>query len=170
MTISLEQMMKVITDRTSGFLKEETYINVESNEFVFDNNQPPVLKHLTALVSINSNINVYIAFSFDEPLIEQAFTAFTADIDIEPDEREEYIEETASEIINIVIGNATADFQDKKAVVSFSPPVVISNAKRLVHHKDAKFFTSNLHTNHGEMSIFCIGPSQLFNEQLQTII
>ena len=79
------------------------------------------LKHVTALLNVGGNINMYVGVSFDEPLIEKVFDAYCEDLEIEEDERDEYIEETAGDVINIVVGNSTADLADSGMVINLSP-------------------------------------------------
>jgi hypothetical protein len=69
------------------------------------------LKHLTSIMSATGNSKLYLAYSFDEPLIAKAFEAYCQDLDIDEDERAAYVEETAGDIINYHVGNALADLE-----------------------------------------------------------
>ncbi len=78
-----------------------------------------------------------------------------------------YMEETAGEILNIIIGNALADMPKGSSVISLTPPVVLGEAKSIVRHKHAYFYTADISTDLGRMSVMCIGPEDLFTENLE---
>ncbi len=162
MAIALKQMLEVVVDRTSSFLKEEIDIEVKSSESIEDINLLK-LRHLTTLVTIGGDI--YVAFSFDEKLMDQIFVVYTEDVEIEPDERQEYLEETAGDVINIIIGNAAANFEGTDGAIQLSPPMMIPDVKRIVHRRGTQVVTCNLHTDHGDMSINCIASEALIGNK-----
>lgn len=163
------QLMEAITDRTIGFLKEEVDLTVTGRSTKFEDLQRLKLRDLSSLISIGGEINIYIVFSFAEKLITQIFENYTDELDLAPEERIEYMEETAGEMINIIIGNAMVSLQSRGSAIHFSPPIILSEAKRIVRHKHAQFFTNDLDTVHGGMSISIVGPRELFNENLEYI-
>ncbi|MCP4452980.1 MAG: chemotaxis protein CheX, partial [Planctomycetes bacterium] len=89
--------------------------------------------------------------------------------DIEEDEREEYVEETAGDVINIIVGNATAALQSDGVVIQLSPPVILTEAKKIGRQKDACFYMADMKTPYGEMTVFCAGPKKLLDEQLNYV-
>lgn len=151
--ISTKFIMDVIVNRTITYLKEEVNVNLKGEGIGVADTKRLDLKQLTALMTIGGNVNMNIIFSFDEDLIETIFTVYTEEIDILPEERLESLEETAGDIINIIIGNATADLTTPGQVISISPPVVLPSAKSIIRYKNTKFHGRVLHTDHGDMSL-----------------
>jgi len=135
--INTKFVMDVVVGRTIGYLKEEA--------------------HLTTLITVGGNLNINVIFSFDENLIETIFAAYTKEIEIPPEEHLENLEETAGDVINIILGNATADFTTKGYIIPISPPMVIPAAKSVIRYKNAKFHGCILHTDHGDMSLLFMG-------------
>ncbi len=164
--IDLKAMMEVLVSRTSRFLADEMDITTRETAYSISDVQRLTLRFLTSLMSVAGGYNMYLAFSFDEALIRSIYDVYTADVDIEPGEEEAYLEETAADIINMIIGNATADLARDNTPIKLSPPVIISQAKSVSGHKHAHFYTADVQTSAGRLAIMCIGPMELFDEQL----
>jgi CheY-specific phosphatase CheX len=165
--IDIAFLMKVIAKRAVAFFRDDLHMNVSRITHGQENVQKFQLRHITSLLAMDGGAELYLAFSFDKPLIEHAFERYSEDIEVAEDEREKYIEETAGDIINIIVGNATGSLSSQNRPVTLSPPVVISEAQSIFRHKDAQFYTACLETDHGKMDICCIGPKELFDEQFQ---
>lgn len=161
--------LSAVACRLSSFLREELGIETSDAFSVVHNSRTIELKFLTTLMSVEGRAHVYLGFSFDEPLIRQVMDAFTQDLEIPDNEVEAYLQESASEMINIVIGNASACFENRGDAVSLSPPLVVTEATRLLRHKDATFYSSELVTEYGTMAVFCIGPKDLIEDQFASI-
>ncbi len=164
--LEVKQLIDVITDKTIFFLDKETGLKVIST--TFDANDPSHLdlKRISSLISIGGSFNAYVVFSFDRDLIFQIFKNYTKELDLVPEEQAADIEETAGEMLNIIIGNSLTPFQKKGEAIHCSPPIIISEAKRIMQYRDAKFFQSALQTAYGTMKIFLVGPKELFDTEL----
>lgn len=169
MASDVQKIMDIITGQTATFLAEEVDITVENTSFHLEDVNRLQLKHLTSLLSVGGNINMYLVFSFDEKLMNRIFEVYTDDLEIEEDELEEYIEETAGDVINIIVGNATSALQSDGVVIQLSPPVILTEAKKIARQKDACFYMADMTTPYGEMTVFCAGPRKLLDEQLNYV-
>lgn len=161
-----QSIVNFILKRAQNFLTEEVFLELVSTEITCDKTNMLNLKSITAIQGINSNIGLFIAMSFDEPIITKICDVMTEGLDIPEDERQLYVEETAGEILNIIVGNATSDFQIKGNAIKVSPPIIIKDAKNVIRHKDAYFYTANLQTDVGEISLYIVGPRDLFDQTL----
>ncbi len=168
-TVKVKHLMDCVTQRTQEFLAQELGVHAAPCKFELSDVQRLDLRHLTALMVVEGGYNTYLAFSFDEPLILTLFERYTADIEVKEEEVEEFVEETAADIINIITGNITEHLAEGDRVVRLSPPVVFTRAKRVARYKDAQFFTVDLCSEYGVMSVFCIGPHELFDSQLNYV-
>jgi len=79
-----------------------------------------------------------------------------------------YIEETAGDMINIILGNVLAEFQQKGRAFALSTPIIVNEAKSIARYKNHKFYTAELETDSGTMSIFCIIPGEPLRKRLAT--
>jgi CheY-like chemotaxis protein len=95
--------------------------------------------------------------------------AFTEGLDYPAEEESMYLEETAGELLNIVVGNAADKFAPDDEVVTFSPPIVITEAKSILKNNRATFYAVEMSTTAGMLYIYIIGPKHLFDDELNYI-
>jgi len=164
--VDATRLMDILSARTSRFFDEELGIEAQEAEREIEDAQKLDLRSLTSIMGASGDLRLYLAYSFDEPLINRAFEVYASDIEVAEDEREAYVEETAADIINIIVGNALADYNKTGPVISLSPPIIISEAKHVMRHKSAKFSSARLATRHGDLNIHLIGPKHLFDDKL----
>jgi len=167
--LDVNGFLDALTRRTEAFFREELDIVIADRSFQIDDVQKLDLKHVTAIMSATGALKLYLAYSFEAALIGAAFTAYTAGLDIDEDEREDAIQETAGDIINIIVGNALADIAAKGPTIALSPPIILTEAKSVMRHRGAKFASAELGTAVGHLSIHLIGPGELFNDSLEYV-
>ena len=166
---NLFHLVEVVAKRSMTFLQEEIDLDVSNQEIKLEDVHKLELKYLTSLMSIEGPLKVYLAFSFEQDLLERVFQVYSEDIEIEEDEVDMYLEETAGDVINIILGNATADLSNEGPAIYLSPPVIITEAKNIVRHRGAQFITTDLVTDYGNLSVYCVGPKDLFDELLNYV-
>ena len=105
-------LIDVVEQRAREYLLDEIGLEVTRIERHLEDVTRLGLKYLTSLVAVGGNLQVYLAFSFDEPLIRKIFEVYTSDVELDDDE-DHYIGETAGDMINVVVGNALAALGDK---------------------------------------------------------
>ncbi len=164
-----KKIMDVISRRTKIFLQTEIHLAVDQIQFYQSHVTALRLKHLTSLMSLGGNVGIYLAYSFEKKLIHYIFKIYTQEIDIPADEQDQYEAETAGDIINIIVGNATQDLSPTGPLVTLSPPIIITEAKQIVRAKNAQFFTVEMSTGEGVFNIFFIAPKELFDENLNYV-
>lgn len=166
MNETTQRLIEYVVAQTGEFLKFETGITVDSITYDFGNVKKLHLKHITSMMAVEGPFQVIFAFSFDGQLSVATTKAYT--IELEPDEDviENYLEETAADIINIVLGNVLVHFQIAGRAIELTPPIVLTEAKTIYRKKPAQFLTAELSTILGKMQVFCIGPKELFDEKL----
>ena len=163
------RFIEILSNRTEAFFREELGIVVTGRTHQADDVHKLDLKPLTAIMSAIGSLKLYLAYSFDTALIEAAFATYTADLDIAPDERDDAIQETAGDIINIIVGNALADLAATGPTITLSPPLILTEAKSVMRHRGARFVSSGLATALGQCDIHCIGPGELFDDTLEYV-
>lgn len=160
-------LMDAIMERALVFFRDDLYIDAHiGHHDRVEEVQKIELRFLTSLLVLEGRSKLYVAFSFQRPLIEQAFRVYSEDIEVAEGEREGYMEETAGDMINIIVGNATARLPSDDTTITISPPIVITEAKSIFRHKDARFHAASLDTDYGKMDVYCISPKETFGELL----
>ncbi|MBF0572429.1 MAG: chemotaxis protein CheX [Desulfamplus sp.] len=161
MSISIKRVMDIISLRTINFLSDEMDIHVDRQDIRPISNNRLELNHITSVITIGSTPHIFIIFSYEKEFINKIFEIYTKELDIRVEERAEYIEETAGDLLNIIVGNSIAEFINGVAI-SLSPPIVIASAESIAKSRAVKFFVNDLTTSYGNLRIFCIGPNELF--------
>ena len=164
-----KRFIEALVARTEAFFREELGILITDRAFQSDDVHKLDLRRITAIMSATSSLKLYLAYSFDAPLIEAAFAAYTADLDIAEDERDDAIQETAGDIINIIVGNALADVAATGRAIALSPPIILTEAKSVMRHRGAKFASAELAAQAGSLAIHLIGPGELFDDALEYV-
>ncbi len=165
----VNRLIKRVGDQVNQYLAVEFKIKTRSVNYQFHDVQRLKLKYLTSIMAVEGQLHVLFAFSFDQPLINKIMQIYTADIDTSDIAQEEYIEETAADMINLVLGNSLERFSISGKTIQLTPPVVIIEAKTIYRNKQAKFLTADVITHQGSMQIYCIGPEKLFDSELNYI-
>lgn len=167
--LDIKEFLVALTRRTETFFAEELGIVFTGKASQIDDVHKLDLKSVTAIMSATGALKLYLAYSFDAPLIDAAFVAYTADLDIAEEEREDAVQETAGDIINIIVGNALADIAENGPTIALSPPIILTEAKSVMRHRGAKFASAELSGQTGQISIHLIGPGELFNDSLEYV-
>lgn len=173
MTELLPKLGKVMD---SALLKACSYFDTEfalkaASQPVGDGNTEALyLREMTAIVGIGGAIDLYIAFSFEDSLVQELYEKMTAGLQIDPAEEYDMKQATIGEIVNIIMGHSTMDLQgvDKK-IISLTPPIVLDFVKTVPKLKNAVFHLRTLATTSGIMDVYLIGPKDLFSENLDYI-
>jgi len=127
------------------------------------------LYDMTAIIGVGGNINFLVAFSFESGLVDAIYSRTIDDLDVPAEEEQLYRESVVAEIVNIIVGNSTADYQLQDNNISITPPIVLSMAKRIHRTKGAVFICRGLKTEFGHMCIDLVGPSELFDSNLDYV-
>ena len=163
------RLVQAIGNRTVSYLRDELNIPVRGTTVNMRDVKRMQLMHLTSILAVEADIRMLIAFSFDRELTERVFTASTEGLEIAEDEQEMMREETVAELINIIVGNAMADLASMGTVIPISPPIIINEAKNITRNKGATFYTLDIVTDSGMLSIHFIGPKELFDLNLNYV-
>lgn len=112
---SLDQFISSATSRTVSYLADEIGIAPKDVCHYSKEIEKLRLRDITALIALSGGIEIYLVFSFDTPVIEKICKLYTQDLGLEDDEIEEYIEETAGDMTNLIAGNILAELDSEKS-------------------------------------------------------
>ena len=156
-----------IVERSKSFLYEEGNILVKEHLLDTSESHNLVLKSLTAIITVEDSAKMILAFSYEKGLIEKLFESYSGGIEIDPDEVPIYIEETAGDMLNIVLGNVLASFQQPGIAFAISTPLIVHEAKSISKYKNTQFYSAEIKTEAGNMSIYCITPGEVYNKHFR---
>lgn len=170
LTNDVEPVMKSAIGRTQSYFNGE--YGIKATEARSEGGDPDslTLLDMTAIVRMGGGVNLLIAFSFQDALVDTLFKRMTADFDIAPDEVEMYREAAAGEAVNTILGHSTIDLQKTNGpAISMTPPVTLDRVKTIRRMKNAMFYTRSLDTEFGRMNISLVGPQELFDTHLDYV-
>jgi len=165
-SVNIKDLMQCLAQGTQSFLQAEAGVSVTRIDCRYEPVNILKLSYLTSLISVNSSINMFFAFSFEKDLIFSILRQMTQGLDYPEEETPDYLESAATEMLNIVVGNTAEFFAPGGERVTFSPPIVIQEARNMIRTQGTTFYSSVVQTSQGNLYIHLIGPRQLFDEQL----
>lgn len=163
-----KRLIEAVVGRTATYLSDEVFIKVLEVKYDLNNEKQFDLRDLTSIITVEDNLKLTLAFSYDNNLIEKIFEGYSEGIEIEEDEVQYYIEESAGDMINVILGNVLSQFQQIGKAFSISTPIIINGAKNIIKYKNTQFFSAELNTDFGTMSICCITPGEQLKKQLNS--
>lgn len=155
----MEKFISSITKRTVCFLKEELEIEVISENYEFHEEEYINLTGLTSIISIGDYNKITVVFNYDDLLLNEIFIRYTKNIKIEESQTELYIDETALDLLNIIVGNVLSEFGKLDVIFNISTPLIINETEYAYNFKDTKAWITTIKTEFGQMNILCNVPS-----------
>jgi CheY-specific phosphatase CheX len=159
-------VVKVVEQRTIAFLKDQLDLSVEKISRRLHHEESVVLREMTAIVGVGSSKGLYIAYSYDESLIRAMTVRYTAELSIPPDEEDLYMRETASDVVNVIVGNCTAELARRGEVMTLSPPVLALGARTIQGRRKTAIATLTLKYPQGSLDVAFVGPKLSFDDHL----
>jgi CheY-specific phosphatase CheX len=159
-------VLEVVERRTISFLRDELGLVADKIERHLHHEESILLRAMTAIVGVGSLAGLYIAYSYDESLICAMTKRYTAELSIAPGEEALFMRETASDIVNVIVGNCTADLARSKDVVTLSPPVLLVGARTIQGRPRTAIAALTLHFPEGALDVAFVGPRRLFDDHL----
>lgn len=149
-------VIEIISEECVDFIEEQLGI-IPLSKKIYLKDVPKInLSHLTSIVSIKGHITAVIVFSYDKNISDKIFEQFTKDIDVSNEEKDELYAESACEIMNIIVGNSTKNLEVSDSLLSFTPPIIVNEAKSIFNKKDSKYYHSIISTADGNINIYLI--------------
>lgn len=152
------QLLAHLTDRSSQFLHEilRCPIEDEPQESPLPNQLP--LYDLTSVVTLGGSFNCTLAFSFEMGLLRQILAWYAAGLTLTAAEEPLYLEETAGDLLNNMVGNSTADVPLPAGERTLlSPPIILNGAATLTGSRNTACQQRELVTPFGRLRIYCVG-------------
>lgn len=163
------QVVGAALERTRSYFEEEFGILVADINQDSGDVATLDIHGLTAIVGVGGPVSLLVAFSFDPRLMDVLYARMTEGIEVPMGEEEMYRGSVAAEIINTIIGNCTADLQQRDAAITLTPPVIIDSAKHIQRMQNAVFISRRLNSEFGSVDINLVGPGELFDSGLNYV-
>ncbi len=167
-TTEAKEFIKIVVELSEAFLKSEGGIyNIEVNYSANDENKLE-LRDITSMIFMEDKLRMTLAFSFDDVMLKYIFKKYSEGLEIEENEYQSCLEETAGDMVNIVLGRALGIFVKERILFHLSPPIIINKAQSIARHKDTEYYTVNITTEYGVLSILMIIPGESFKNRIIT--
>lgn len=162
-------VLKTVERRAIAFFHDQLDLVAEKIGHSIHREDQFTLREMTAIVGVGSSQGLYIAFSYDLPLVKAMTRKYTAELTIAPEEEDLYMRETALDVVNVIIGNCTADLARQREVIALSPPVLALGARTMQGRPKSAVAVMALTFPEGALDIAFVGPKLLFDEHLNYI-
>lgn len=162
----IAMVLQVVEQRTISFMREQLLLVPSGVSRRLSRADNIKLREVTAMVGVGSRAGLYIAYSYDAGLIQTMMRRYTTELAIAPEEEELYTQETASDVVNVIIGNCTADLAKRGETINLSPPVLIVGARTIQIRPETIGAVLSLQFPEGVLDLVFVGPKVLFDEQL----
>jgi CheY-specific phosphatase CheX len=159
-------VLEIVEQRSIAFLRGEIGLVANSIGRRLRHEECVVLRSVTAIVGVGGADGLYIAYSYDESLIRAMTKRYTAELSIAPEDEDLYMRETASDVVNIIVGNCTADLARRGDVITLSPPVLMLGARTIQGRPKTAIAALTLQFPDGALDVAFVGPRHLFDEHL----
>jgi len=158
--------MKSLLTRSQAYFDSEFQIDISNRTDSEESMETISLLDTTAAMCTGGTINLFVLFSFDKMLLDLIYNKITDDIAIDDDEIQFYRRATAKDVINIVMGHCTIDWQsiDHLGVV-LEPPIILDDIKRVRRLQQSEFYTVHIQTLFGRMIISLAGFPDLMQQR-----
>jgi CheY-specific phosphatase CheX len=162
----ITSVLEVVEHRTVSFMKEQLGLTVNSIQRRVVKEEHVMLRSMTAIVGVGSKAGLYIAYSYEDSLIKAMMKRYTEGLSVSPDEEDLYIRETASDVVNVIVGNCTADLARRGELITLSPPVLMVGARTIQARTETMIASVTLRFPEGELDIAFVGPRIMFDDHL----
>jgi two-component system, chemotaxis family, sensor kinase CheA len=119
------------------------------------------LKKYTAFSEVKGILEGRFVLSFDENLAKSFAAAFSLEVLTEGNEKE-YIENSISECLNIILGNSIKKFHDLEQFVIYTSPVTISSEGTAIRYPESDVWTGTIVFQAGQMTLSFASPRGSF--------
>jgi CheY-specific phosphatase CheX len=162
----LAVVMQVVEQRTLAFMRDELGLTPAGVDRHTHHAKSVVLRPITAIVGVGSRAGLYIAYSYDVSLIRAMTRKYTSGLAIANDAEEVWIRETASDIVNVIVGNSTADLARRGELITLSPPVLMVGARTIQGRDESTIAALTIKFAEGALDVAFVGPRILFDDHL----
>lgn len=153
--LPVEALIEVCSNRTISYMQEDLEITVTETTEGIEKTVDLPLFPITAFIKMKGMLNGVFSMSFEYSLAK-ALTAnfmFGGDMDIPENEMKLYVEDTVSEIANVIIGNATKDLPDMDKYVTFEAPFTLDAEAASLKYRGMEITTHTISTTDGKCTI-----------------
>ena len=152
LALPLQTVVSPVIKATQDFFSAQIKIPLDSPSPGQDRQKALQLRDLTAFVAVGGEVNVIVGFSFDRALIDAVSAKFTEDIDVPADEKDVYLNDTASEVLNTIIGVAISHIGCRR-MLKMSPPLLVNGGQSIRRSEGALFVSITLTAPIGAMDV-----------------
>lgn len=147
----LNKILTSTIDKSVEYLNQDIKISTEIGNEKLTLDTLKTIKH-SSLISTLGSMEVDIAIGFDDLLFETLVKHFLNDEEVADDKIVELNKSISCEIINIIVGKATANYVDN-TTLNITPSLFIGTMPAVFNDQDNNYETAIINTKFGKMAI-----------------
>lgn len=147
-----KNLIKVISKQTKKFMSEDMGLLIKDSDIIVKKLDKPILKDVGAFITLYE-LKVSVLISYDRVLSDYLMGRFSFEdlSGLNQEQKEEYVEGVACEIVNTIVGNAIMSLPKKLQTITISTPHYI-NTKEFNYNCEYSVSTL-IETDYSEFSI-----------------
>jgi CheY-specific phosphatase CheX len=118
-------------------------------------------RDMTAIIGMFGSINILVAITLDDDLVNAILDQETASLGIPSDELSLYRNDVIAELASVVLGHGTKAFGNQDENIKISPPMVLEGKNNFRRPKGSVFTCFTCRTVQGMFDVYCISPKDL---------
>ncbi len=153
----LELVMQSMITQTRDYFVTEQKICITDVDLV----DSPDLLDMTAIVGFGGMVNLWAVFSFQNSLVNAVYEWMTVGFEDRPEDVQRHHQAAIGELVNIILGHCTRDFEhlDSQAI-PMTPPVILESDSVVSEMSRTVFLRHCLNSRYGRLNISLVGPKE----------
>jgi len=162
-------VMRSIIGKTRAYFESEYQIEVADAYAGGGALESLNLLDMTAVIGLGGGVDLRVAFSFQESLVDAVYERMTAGFNDAPEDVGKHREAAIGEVLNTVLGHCTIDLQHlDRHGISMTPPIILGRGQAILSENGAVFHTQELNTPRGRLAISLVGSREIFVTNLDS--
>ena len=151
----LELVMQSMITQTRDYFVTEQKICITDVDLV----DSPDLLDMTAIVGFGGMVNLWAVFSFQSSLVNAVYEWMTVGFEDRPEDVQRHHQAAIGELVNIILGHCTRDFEhlDSQAI-PMTPPVILESDRVDSEMNRTVFSRRCLNSRYGRLNLSLVGP------------
>jgi two-component system chemotaxis sensor kinase CheA len=151
--ISSEDIMIPLIETTKNYLLTNNQISFKSIEKIkISKNDKINLKKISTFINVRGIITGKFIFSIDEVFLKLIMKEFILD-ELTKEEEQEYLQDTMSELSNIILGNSIKNFAGLNELITIEIPTIICYEGASIKYPSSEIWAYDLHSEYGTLRL-----------------
>ncbi|NLC27944.1 MAG: chemotaxis protein CheX [Campylobacteraceae bacterium] len=157
-------IIKPILLRMQEYFTKDIGIDLQPNEAEIVRTSHIELLSYSVLINLSGGVNGGFIFTVEKSLGERLLELFS-EVEISPEDRDEFVGEALAESLNIIIGNSYHLIPCGGEKIKFSPPLGLGGSSSIENYKQAHTTKGEFSSKYGRTILIYIDYSETLDEE-----